>query len=209
MTLSAQALLLYAGAIALLWATPGPVFVALMARALTGGFRAAWPLALGVMIGDVLWPLVAIFGLSVLVASQEAWLAALRWVASAIFLLMGAALIRGAARPLSTDGRLTRPGLWAGFSAGVAAILGNPKAILFYMGVLPGFFDLARVTAADIVAICAICAISALVPLAANLATAGAVARARRMLASPAGFAWTNRIAGGLLIAVGLAIPLL
>lgn len=206
MTLSAQALLLYAGAIALLWATPGPVFVALMARALTGGFRAAWPLALGVMIGDVLWPLVAIFGLSVLVASQEAWLAALRWVASAIFLLMGAALIRGAARPLSTDGRLTRPGLWAGFSAGVAAILGNPKAILFYMGVLPGFFDLARVTAADIVAICAI---SALVPLAANLATAGAVARARRMLASPAGFAWTNRIAGGLLIAVGLAIPLL
>ena len=206
MTLSAQALLLYAGAIALLWATPGPVFVALMARALTGGFRAAWPLALGVMIGDVLWPLVAIFGLSVLVASQEAWLAALRWVASAIFLLMGAALIRGAARPLSTDGRLTRPGLWAGFSAGVAAILGNPKAILFYMGVLPGFFDLARVTAADIVAICAI---SALVPLAANLATAAAVARARRMLASPAGFAWTNRIAGGLLIAVGLAIPLL
>lgn len=206
MTLSAQALLLYAGAIALLWATPGPVFVALMARALTGGFRAAWPLALGVMIGDVLWPLVAIFGLSVLVAGQEAWLAALRWVAAAIFIFMGAALIRRAARPLSTDGRLTRPGLWAGFSAGVAAILGNPKAILFYMGVLPGFFDLARVTAADIAAICAI---SALVPLAANLATAAAVARARRMLTSPAGFAWTNRIAGGLLIAVGLAIPLL
>ena len=206
MTLSAQALLLYAGAIALLWLTPGPVFVALMARSLTGGFRAAWPLALGVMIGDVLWPLVAIFGLSVIVASQEALLAGLRWVASAIFVFMGAGLIRTAARPLRTDGRLTRPGLWAGFSAGVAAILGNPKAILFYMGVLPGFFDLTRVTGPDILAICAV---SAAVPLAGNLASAAAIARARRALTGPGGYAWTNRIAGGLLIAVGLAIPLL
>ena len=206
MTLTAQGLLLYAGAIALLWLTPGPVFVALMARALTGGFRAAWPLALGVTIGDVLWPLVAIFGLSVIVAQQAAAMTVLRWVASAIFLLMGAGLIRTASRPLSTDGRLTRPGLWAGFYAGVAAILGNPKAILFYMGVLPGFFDLTRVTAWDVVAICAV---SAVVPLAGNLLSAAIFARARRALASPAGFAWTNWIAGGLLIAVGLAIPLL
>ena len=28
--------------------------------------------------------------------------------------------------------------MWAGFVAGLALILGNPKAILFYMGVLPG-----------------------------------------------------------------------
>jgi threonine/homoserine/homoserine lactone efflux protein len=32
----------------------------------------------------------------------------------------------------------------AGFLAGLAAILANPKAILFYMGMLPGFFDLTR-----------------------------------------------------------------
>lgn len=206
MTLTIEGLLLYAGAIALLWLTPGPVFVALMARALTGGFRAAWPLALGVTIGDVLWPLLAIFGLSVVVAQNAAVMVVLRWVASAIFVLMGAGLIRAAARPLSTDGRLTRPGLWAGFSAGVAAILGNPKAILFYMGVLPGFFDLTRATWRDIVAICAV---SAIVPLIGNLGSALLLARARRRLTSPAGLAWTNRIAGGLLIAVGLTLPLM
>ena len=43
---------------------------------------------------------------------------------------------------MDADSRLTRPGRWAGFAAGVAAVIGNPKAILFYMGVLPGFFDL-------------------------------------------------------------------
>jgi threonine/homoserine/homoserine lactone efflux protein len=31
--------------------------------------------------------------------------------------------------------------MWAGFISGVLIILGSPKAILFYMGVLPGFFD--------------------------------------------------------------------
>ena len=51
---------------------------------------------------------------------------------------------------IATDSRLTRPGMWAGFMAGIVVILGNPKAILFYMGVLPGFFDLTQATAADI-----------------------------------------------------------
>ena len=53
-----------------------------------------------------------------------------------------------------SDSRLTRPGMWAGFLAGFAVILGNPKAILFYMGMLPDFFDLTVLTWKDIVAIC-------------------------------------------------------
>ena len=52
MTLTAESLWLYAGALVILWITPGPVFIALTARALTGGFRSAWPLAVGVTIGD-------------------------------------------------------------------------------------------------------------------------------------------------------------
>jgi threonine/homoserine/homoserine lactone efflux protein len=206
MTLGADGLLLYAGALAVLWLTPGPVFVALTARALTGGFRSAWPLALGVTVGDVVWPLVAIFGLGWIADQQAALMDALRWVAAGIFVLMGIGLISRAGRPPAADGRMTRPGLWAGFSAGLAAILGNPKAILFYMGVLPGFFDLGRVGRADIAAILAL---SAAVPLAGNLLTAFAVSRARALLSSARALLLTNRIAGALLIVVGVAIALL
>lgn len=206
MTLSAWGLWLYAGALVLLWITPGPVFVALSARALTGGFRAAWPLAVGVTVGDIIWPLVAIFGLSWIVASQAALLSVMTWIAAAIFVAMGIGLIRHGGTALSTDSRLTRPGLWAGFSAGVAAILGNPKAILFYMGVLPGFFDLSRVTIPDVAVILAL---SSAIPLAGNLFTAFAVSRARRMLSTPAALARTNRIAGALLVLVGVAIVVL
>ena len=61
---------LYVGALLILFLTPGPVWVALTARALSGGFHAAWPLAFGVVVGDVLWPLLAILG--ALVASATA-----------------------------------------------------------------------------------------------------------------------------------------
>lgn len=107
---------------------------------------------------------------------------------------------------MRSDGRLARPGRWAGVSAGVAAILGNPKAILFYMGVLPCFFDLGHLHPADIAVFHAL---SMAVSLIGNLLTSAAVSLARQVLASPAALRWINRIAGALLLLVVLAIAVL
>lgn len=203
MTLSPADLALYAGAVLILFLTPGPVWVALIARGVSGGFHAAWPLAAGVVVGDAIWPLAAIFGLAWVTSVYGGFMEALRWVAVAIFLLMGIGLIRHADRAIGMQSRLTRPGMWAGFGAGLAAILGNPKAILFYMGALPGFFDLGGVTGPDIAAIVAV---STLVPLLGNLVLALSLDRARRLLASPERLRTTNRLAGVLLVAVGVAI---
>ncbi len=153
MTVSLHELLLYAGGMAILWAIPGPVWVALTARTLSGGFSSALPLAIGVALGDLIWPMAAIFGLAWILSLYGDFLVILRYVAAVIFAVMGILLIRKPAQKPGTDSRLTRPGAWAGFAVGVAAVIGNPKAILFYMGVLPGFFDLSHVTALDIAAI--------------------------------------------------------
>jgi threonine/homoserine/homoserine lactone efflux protein len=206
MTVSAGDLGLYALGIFLLWLTPGPVWVAVTARALSGGFRAAWPLAVGVTLGDVLWPLCAILGVTWILSVWGGFLAALKWVAAGTFILMGALVIRGARRPVGADSRLTRPGMWAGFAAGVAAILANPKAVLFYMGMLPGFFDLSHLTGGDVAAILAV---SMAIPLAGNLLLALLVGRARAFLSSPRAVLRTNLAAGGLLVLVGLFIPVL
>lgn len=204
MTVSPAELALYAGALFILFLTPGPVWVAMLARGLSGGFAATWPLAAGVVVGDVLWPLLAIFGVTWIVSVWGGFLETLQYVAAAIFVFMGSALIRHAGHSIAGDNRLTRPGVWAGFSAGLAVILGNPKAILFYMGVLPGFFDLRTVTAPDIAAILAV---SMVVPLIGNLTLALMIDRARALLRSPEALARLNRISGGLLIVVGLVIP--
>ena len=205
MSATAFDLLLYPGAIVILFLTPGPVWVALTARALSGGFRQSWPLAVGVSLGDLMWPLAAIFGLAWILTVYDGFIDNLRWVAVATFVIMGYALIRNAERPVSADSRLTRPGRASGFMAGVVVILANPKAILFYMGVLPGFFDLGRITVADIAAILLI---SAMIPLAGNLGLALMIDRVRRLLQSPRALARTNRISGVLLIGVGVLIAL-
>lgn len=204
MTITLAQLGLYALGMAGLWAVPGPVWMALTARALSGGFAAAWPLAVGVALGDLIWPLAAILGLSWIDSAWGDLLSVLRWAAAAIFIVMGILLIRKPAATLSADSRLTRPGLWAGFSVGLAAVIGNPKAILFYMGALPGFFSLAALTPVDVFLIIAV---SALIPMAGNLGLALFLDRARRLLSSPAAIRRLNLASGLLLIAVGLVIP--
>lgn len=205
MTLSPVDLALYAGALFILFITPGPVWLAVLARTLSGGTQSAVPLALGVVTGDVMWSLLAVLGVSWVVSAFGGVMVALKLVAVLLFTGMGVLLIRHADRTIAADSRLTRPGVWAGFMAGLAAILGNPKAILFYMGVLPGFFDLTRVTPADITAIVVL---SALVPFLGNVGLAMFVSRLRRLMASPKALRRTNIAAGCLLIAVGVAIAM-
>lgn len=204
MTLSLSDMALYTGALLILFLTPGPVWLAMLARSMSGGFQAAWPLALGVVVGDVLWPFLAILGVSWIVSVFSGFMLALRIVAVVMFVGMGVMLIRNADRAVAADSRLTRPGRWAGFMAGLAAILGNPKAVLFYMGVLPGFFDLGRITPADIAVVVGL---SFIVPLVGNLGLALFVDRVRRVMTSPRALRRTNLVAGWLLILVGLIIP--
>ena len=204
MTVTVEQLALYAAAMAGLWVVPGPVWVALTARALSGGMSGAWPLAVGVALGDLIWPLCAILGLAWLLSLYGDALAVMRWIAALVFVVMGLLLFRAPAKTPGTDSRMTRPGLWAGFSVGMAAVIGNPKAILFYMGFLPGFFDLTRITAPDIAVILLI---SAVVPLIGNLGLALFLDRARRLLQSPRAIRRLNIASGVLLILVGVAIP--
>ena len=206
MTASFWELAFYSGAIFILFLTPGPVWLAVSARALAGGFKSAWPLAFGVMVGDFIWPLLAILGVSWIVGVYGGFLIALKWVAALMFLGMGGLLIWHADQSISTNSKLTKPGMAAGFIAGLVAILSNPKAILFYMGVLPGFFDLGAVTFWDIAAIVAI---SMVVPFFGNLILAAFVSRIRSLLQKPNQLKRLNQASGILLICVGALIPFL
>lgn len=206
MSVAFEQLALYALAMFGLWIVPGPAWAVLIARALAGGFNAAWPFAVGVMVGDFIWPALAITGLAWITSVYGDIMIVLRWIAAAVFLFMGVSLILKPASSLSTGGRLTRQGMWAGFSLGVAVSMGNPKAILFYLGALPGFFTLASMNLWDIVAVGAV---SALVPFVLNLILAASLDRARALLSSPVAIRRMNIGAGILLGLVGLAIPFL
>ena len=110
MTLAFSDLALYAIAVFILFITPGPVWVALLARAMSGGFQAAWPLALGVAIGDAVWPVLAVLGVSWVVNEIAGIMTILRYVAAVVFLTMGALLILKADVALNSDRRSNATG---------------------------------------------------------------------------------------------------
>ena len=173
----------------------------LTARCLQSGFSGGWPLALGVAVGDCLWPLLALLTLTQFAQIYAELLESLRFLAVAVFLMLGVQLIRAPVVAPEAGGRLTQPGRLTGFIAGVLVILGNPKAILFYLGILPGFFDISVLTTIDITMVVII---SALVPFMGNLLFILGVEKARTILTSQAGRRRLNVATGSVLIAVGL-----
>ena len=104
------------------------------------------------------------------------------------------------------ESSLTKPGVWAGFTAGFSAVLANPKASLFYMTLLPNFFDFNKINYVDIFLICCL---SALVPMVGNLMLAGALGKMRSYFSSSSVIVKMNIFSGVALIIVGLCISLL
>jgi threonine/homoserine/homoserine lactone efflux protein len=110
MTITFYEIGLYLLALAVLFITLGPVWVALIARSLKHGFSGAWPLALGVAIGDVIWPVLALLTLGQLVAVHAALLTGLKYVAVIVFMVMGGGLIMARVDRLQAPDQLTKAG---------------------------------------------------------------------------------------------------
>lgn len=199
MTITLYEIGLYLLALALLFITPGPVWVALIARSLKNGFSGAWPLALGVAIGDVIWPVLALLTLGQLVAAHAVLLTGLKYVGVIVFAVMGVGLIIARVDRLQAPDQLTKAGLLPGFIAGLLVIIGNPKAILFYIGVLPGFFDVTRVTTLDIAIVGLV---SAAVPFCGNIILALMLDRASLLIASQSARRRLNIVSGVVLFVV-------
>jgi len=205
MTIDSNQIVLYFLALVILFLTPGPVWVALIARTVSGGSKSSIPLALGVSLGDMLWPFVVYFSLSLLISLYSDILLIFRYVASFVLILMGLQIIYLRNKTLSEDHRLTKSGFIAGFYAGFIAVTANPKASLFYMTLLPGFFDFELI---GIIDVCIISLLSFSIPMIGNILMILFVAKVRSLLSSPYAVRMTNLISGILLVFVGVSISI-
>jgi threonine/homoserine/homoserine lactone efflux protein len=203
MTISISQLLLYCGALVVLFLTPGPVWVAIIARTVSGGLKSGFSLVLGVSLGDLLWPIIVYFGLGVLTFLYSDILLFIRYIAAVILIIMGSQVLRNYKKDIKNNNNLTKKGFWAGFSAGLIAVIANPKASLFYLTLLPGFFNFGTVGIWDILIISVV---SFLIPMTGNVIMIMSIVRARSFLSSEKAIQNTNIISGTLLILVGIII---
>ena len=111
-TLSLSEIGLYSFALLLLFITPGPVWVALIARSLKSGFAGAWPLALGVAIGDLCWPALALLSLGQIVSLHGDLIFWLRYIAVAVRIAPGGAIYSAHATAIYRRGHFPDDRQW-------------------------------------------------------------------------------------------------
>jgi len=203
MTITLSQIVLYCGALVILFLTPGPVWIAIIARSVSGGLKSGFSLVLGVSLGDLLWPVIVYFGLGVLIFLYSDILLFIRYIAAFILILMGIQVLRNSKKAIENDVSLTKKGFWAGFAAGLIAVTANPKATLFYLTLLPSFFDFNKILILDVLIISLV---SFSIPMVGNLMMILFINRARSFLSSEKAIQNTNITSGILLILVGLII---
>ncbi len=190
-------------AVAIFAVTPGPAIMAGVARALSSGFVPAVALNVGVVISDIVFLLLAVFGLTAIAQ----WLGGVFFVvkiAGGLYLVwLGWKMWRRASRPVEVHADKGERRFWRCVAEGLFIGLSNPKAILFYAGFLPAFMDLTALSATDIWIAAAIIA-SVLITV--NCTYAWSAARARSLFVSHRATRNLHRGAGIVMAGTGVAI---
>ena len=182
-------LLVFAAAYLAVVVLPGPGVTALVARVLSRGTRGAPAYVAGFATGSLLWFTVAATGLAALASAFATVFLLIRYAGAAYLLYLAWKFWTAPARPISTSD--TSPdGRWHLFLAGAALNLGNPKAVVFFLALLPTVVDLQALTAVGFVELAAIVVLVVSVVFGAYAAAAG---RARRLLSSPRAIRLMNR----------------
>ncbi len=179
--------------------TPGPGVFAILGRALVSGASSCFFLALGMVISDIIYLILACFGLAVLAEHWSVAFTVVRVAGAGYLIYLGVKMWRASRQQtLSKVDLKEKPGL--SFLQGFIISASNPKVILFYIAFLPTFMDLEALSRGDI----ALAAFLTLIGLMAGLMMiAIGASSARRYIHSPRGQKALNRTAGGIMVGAG------
>ncbi|HEV7275262.1 MAG TPA: LysE family translocator [Devosiaceae bacterium] len=181
---------------------PGPGVTAVVARALGGGFRGAVPMVLGILAGDLLYLIFAIFGLAAVAALYAPVFVVIKWAGAAYLLYI--AWQFWTAKPGSEQIRARSDTGWKTFLSGLALTLGNPKTIIFYLALLPTVVPLDQPM--TVLGFSELVAIVVVVLLAIGCAYAGLAAAAREFFRSSKAIRRLNRVAGAMMASAAVFV---
>ncbi|HEY9009913.1 MAG TPA: LysE family translocator [Devosia sp.] len=171
---------------------PGPGVAAVVARALGGGFMSAVPMVLGILAGDLIYLVFALFGLAAIATWFGPVFIVVRWAGAAYLLFI--AWQFWTAKPGAEQIRARKESGWRTFLSGFALTLGNPKTIVFYLALLPTVVPLDQPI--TVLGFAELTVIVVVVLLIIGLAYAGLAAAARDLFRSSKAIRRLNRTAG-------------
>ena len=186
-------LLTFCAVYALAVAAPGPGIASIIARGLAHGLKGAPAFIAGFIVGDLVWFAIAATGLAALARTAATLFIAIKWAGVAYLLFLAYKLWTAPAERVNVDSKDRRQHGWNAFLASLMLTLANPKAILFFLALLPTVVDLASMNAVRFLEISA--AIIVVQPLVLG-AYAFLAARARELFTTPKAVQRLNRTSG-------------
>ena len=127
-------------------ATPGPGIAAILARVLGRGHDGIAPFIAGYVVGDLIWFTLAATGMAMLARTAHVLFLCIKYAGAAYLLYLAYRLWTSPAQPIN-DSRVAPPESRARlFLSSLTLTLGNPKAIMFYLALLPTVIDLSNMT---------------------------------------------------------------
>ncbi len=195
-------LLTFTVAYAIAVLVPGPGVAAVVARALGGGFKGALPMVLGILVGDLVYFVFAVFGLAAIATWFGPVFVVIRWAGAAYLLYI--AYKFWTSRPGAEQMKPKNEDGWKTFLAGFSLTMGNPKTIVFYLAILPTVVPLDQMNA---LAFAELTFIVVVVLLVIGCGYAWLASAAREMFRSPRALGRLNKAAGVMMAsAAGLVV---
>ncbi len=196
--ISAHSYLIYCALYAVCVAVPGPGVVAMVARALGSGFRMAIPAAIGTMVGDWVWMTLSAFGLAGLAQAMGGYFLIVKY-AGALYLAYMA--FKYWTAEVSEVPQLVPATAQQSFLSQLSVTLGNPKAMAFFLAILPTVVDLKHLNGAGYAQLTLATAV--LIP-SIMLAYAALAAQVRNLLTSKRARKGLNRTGAVVMAGAGL-----
>lgn len=185
----------YAFALFMVALIPGPGITALVARALGAGFTESFAMAVGITTGDIVFLTAVVLGLSVVAQTFGAVFLVVKYAGAAY--LVWVAYKMWTSGLLKTEvGAALRRTIVQSFLSGLFVTLGNPKAMLFYLALVPTLLDITSITLRDYVLLIVV---SVSVLLAVTVPYILLAAKARDLFRHPRALKLLNRVSAGFL----------
>jgi threonine/homoserine/homoserine lactone efflux protein len=196
-------LVIFAATYAMAVAWPGPGVAAVLARALGNGLSGMGSFILGFAVGDLVLFLVAAFGLAAVVQAHAGVFTVIKYAGAAYLLYLAWKLWTAPAVTIDADAPVERAQGLRLFLTSFTLTVGNPKAIVFFMALLPAIVDLGRL---DVAGILEMAAVMVVVITAVLALYALAAARARAFFRSTRALKVLNRGTGTMMACAAAAV---
>jgi threonine/homoserine/homoserine lactone efflux protein len=185
---------------------PGPATLLTIARATSSGTRVGIATGAGIAAGDVFHTLMAIFGLSAVIATSATLFSTIKYLGAAYLVYLGIRAILAKAPTNLTSGALPITAAKAFRQAVLAEVL-NPKTALFFLAFLPQFVRPKDGSAATQLSVLGILfVLLGLLSTVVFAVSAGGLGNLLRR--NPSVLKWQGKVVGGIYCALGVRLAL-